>query len=132
MDAAWRYRVATRPRLLGSARLGRRRFLQLTAAGVGAVAVAGAARSPVAHAQFEELYRLARAEGQINLQGGGPAAAFLATARQFMAAFPDVTVNPDSSLGVEFSSSSVGGVLDGTSDSSKVTAIFNGDLCILR
>jgi ABC-type Fe3+ transport system substrate-binding protein len=83
----------TRPRRLGTARVGRRRFLQLTAAGVGAVALAGTARSPVAHAQFEELYRLARAEGQLNLQGGGPAAAFLATARQFMAAFPDVTVN---------------------------------------
>ncbi|HEY7067528.1 MAG TPA: extracellular solute-binding protein [Chloroflexota bacterium] len=83
----------TRRRPLGSARFGRRRFLQLTAAGIGAVAVAPAARPHVAHAQFEELYRLARAEGQLNLQGGGPAAPFLAAARQFMAAFPGVTVN---------------------------------------
>jgi hypothetical protein len=48
------------------------------------------------------------------------------------AAFPDVTVNPDSSLGVEFSSGSLGGVLDGESDAAKVTTIFNGDLCIIR
>src|SRR6478672_904095 len=82
-----------RRRLLGSARFGRRRFLQLTAAGVGAIAAAQATRPRAAYAQFEELYRLARAEGQMNLYGGGPAAPFLATAQRFMAAFPGITVN---------------------------------------
>jgi hypothetical protein len=62
------------------------------------------------------------------IDGIGPGS----TLSDLKAAFPDVTVNPDSSLGVEFSSSTVGGVLDGTSDGSKVTTIFNGDLCILR
>ncbi len=81
------------PPMLGSTRLGRRRFLHLTAAGVGAVALARATSTRVAYAQLDELYRLARAEGQLNLQGGGPAAGFQAAARQFMAAFPGVTVN---------------------------------------
>src|SRR5262245_37053841 len=76
-----------------SAQVGRRRFLRLTAAGVGALAVARAAGPRVAYAQFDELYRLARAEGQLNLYGGGPAAPFLAAADRFMAAFPGITVN---------------------------------------
>lgn len=80
-------------RHLSSARVGRRRFLGLTAAGVGALAVARATGPHVAYAQFEELYRLARAEGELNLYGGGPAAPFLAAAQRFMAAFPGITVN---------------------------------------
>ncbi|HZS01805.1 MAG TPA: ABC transporter substrate-binding protein [Chloroflexota bacterium] len=72
--------------------MGRRRFLQVTAAGVGALALArGGAR--VAHAQLEELYRLARGEGQLNLYGGGPTAPFQASGNQFAAAFPGITVN---------------------------------------
>jgi ABC-type Fe3+ transport system substrate-binding protein len=73
--------------------LGRRRFLQLTAAGVGVVALTRATGAGVAHAQFEELYRLARAEGQLNLYGGGPTAPFQTSGNQFSAAFPGITVN---------------------------------------
>ncbi|HLH23468.1 MAG TPA: ABC transporter substrate-binding protein [Chloroflexota bacterium] len=73
--------------------LGRRRFLQITAAGLGAVALMRTTDGRVAHAQFDELYRLARAEGQLNLYGGGPTAPFEASGRQFTAAFPGITVN---------------------------------------
>jgi hypothetical protein len=45
--------------------------------------------------------------------------------------FGDVTVM-DSSLGVEFSAGTIGGVLDGKADSAKVTDIFNGQVCIIR
>jgi hypothetical protein len=45
--------------------------------------------------------------------------------------FGDVTVM-DSSLGVEFSAGTVGGVIDGKADSAKVTDIFNGQVCIIR
>jgi hypothetical protein len=45
--------------------------------------------------------------------------------------FGTVTVM-DSSLGVEFSTETIGGVLDGKADSAKVTDIFNGQVCIIR
>jgi ABC-type Fe3+ transport system substrate-binding protein len=73
--------------------IGRRRFCQLTAAGVGAVALARATGERTAHAQFEDLYRLARAEGQLNIYGGGPTAPFVNSGNQFSAAFPGITVN---------------------------------------
>ncbi len=80
-------------RELGRGRMARRRFLRLTAAGVGAIALARGTGDRVALAQFEELYRLARAEGQLNLYGGGPTAPFQALGRQFVAAFPGIAVN---------------------------------------
>jgi len=63
-------------------RLGRRRFVQLSAATVAAAALARATGGSVVHAQFEELYRLARAEGQLNLYGAGGTAPHLASAAQ--------------------------------------------------
>jgi hypothetical protein len=62
------------------------------------------------------------------IDGIGPGS----TLSDLKASLGDVTVNPDSSLGVEFSSETLGGLLDGTTDDAKVTTIFNGDLCILR
>lgn len=47
------------------------------------------------------------------------------------AALGDVTLT-EGSLGTEFSAGSLGGVLDGNSDSSKVTDLFNGEVCIIR
>jgi ABC-type Fe3+ transport system substrate-binding protein len=76
-----------------SAGLGRRRFLQVTAVSVGALTLARGSGARVAHAQFEELYRLARAEGQLNVYGGGPTAPFQASGNQFTAAFPGIAVN---------------------------------------
>jgi ABC-type Fe3+ transport system substrate-binding protein len=85
-------------------RLGRRRFVQLSAATVGAAALARAAGGSVAHAQFEELYRLARAEGELNLYGAGFAAPYQASATQFQAAFPGLTVNITAGLSHELNS----------------------------
>jgi ABC-type Fe3+ transport system substrate-binding protein len=82
-----------RRRGLGASMLGRRHFLRLTAAAVGAAALARSTDERTAHAQFEELYRLARAEGQLNIYGGGPTAPFVNSGNQFSAAFPGITVN---------------------------------------
>ena len=49
-------------------------------------------RRPVAHAQFEELYRFARAEGSLTSTARATAP-FQTSGCQFLAAFPGITVN---------------------------------------
>ncbi len=50
-----------------------------------------------------DLYPRARSEGQLNLYGGGPAAAFTSWARQYEAAFPGIKVNIASGFSNELS-----------------------------
>ncbi|MEY2438280.1 MAG: hypothetical protein QOF97_3116 [Acidimicrobiaceae bacterium] len=61
------------------------------------------------------------------LDGVGPGS----TLTQLRAAFAEVKVT-DSSLGVEWSAGTLGGVLSGKSDDSIVGEMFAGDLCIIR
>jgi hypothetical protein len=61
------------------------------------------------------------------LDGVGPGS----TLTQLRAAFGEVKVT-DSSLGVEWSAGTLGGVLSGKSDDSIVGEMFAGDLCIIR
>ena len=61
------------------------------------------------------------------LDGAGPGS----TLTQLRAAFGEVKVT-DSSLGVEWSAGTLGGVLSGKSDDSIVGEMFAGDLCIIR
>jgi ABC-type Fe3+ transport system substrate-binding protein len=98
--------MAGQHRLRGTERmrLGRRRFVQLSVGAVGAAALARATGGRVAHAQLEVLYRLARAEGQLNLYGAGGTAPYQASAAQFQNAFPGLTVQITAGLSNELNS----------------------------
>jgi ABC-type Fe3+ transport system substrate-binding protein len=74
-------------------RIGRRRFLQVTAGALGAAAWARPDSARARPAAQEELYRLAREEGQLSLYGGGPTAPYQMWANRFQEAFPGITVN---------------------------------------
>src|SRR5205823_12179054 len=100
----------------GGMRLGRRRFVQLSAAAVGATALARATGGSIAHAQFEELYRLARAEGQLNLYGAGQTAPYQASATQFQAAFRGIAVNVTAGLSHELNSAINAQIASGNMD----------------
>src|SRR5258708_18103599 len=70
----------------------------------GAAAAASAAVVGCAAADTEgDLYPRARSEGQLDLYGGGPTAAFTNWARQYEAAFPRLKVNLVSAFSNELS-----------------------------
>lgn len=48
---------------------------------------------PAAAQSLDELYRVAKPEGQVNLYGGGPAASYTAWAKLFEEKFPGIKVN---------------------------------------
>ena len=70
----------------------RRRFLQHSAAGIGALSLSSASFLLAAEPELDVLYRAAREEGSLSFYGGGPIAAHRRSADAFSQAFPGIKV----------------------------------------